>query len=85
MLSELREGDKLIGVKQSGKAIKEGRAAHVYIADDAVPGVVGPVMDLCKQTGTEITFVPTMKQLGDICGIKVGSAVAVLLRATPHN
>lgn len=80
MLSKLREGDKLIGVKQSGKAIKDGRAALVYVADDAASNVVSPILELCKQTGTEITFVPTMKGLGDICGIKVGSAVVVLLK-----
>lgn len=80
MLSALREGDKLVGIKQSGKAVKEGRARQVYIASDAAPNVVNPIVDLCKQTGTEITYVPTMELLGSACGIKVGSAVAVLLK-----
>lgn len=79
MLSELRDGEKIIGVKQSSKAIKGGRACVVYIAEDAAERITGPVTALCKQTGTKIVMVPTMKQLGEACGIEVGSAVAVLL------
>lgn len=80
MLSKLRTGEKLIGVKQSGKSIKEGKAVLVFIADDAAPRVTDPIKTLCKETGTEIVMVPTMKELGDACGIEVGSSVAALLR-----
>lgn len=80
MLSKLRQGDKLIGVKQSSKAITEKRASLAFVAEDAATRVTGPIMALCKETGTEIIMVPTMKELGEACGIQVGSAVAVLLK-----
>ena len=35
MLSELRTAHKVIGVKQSKKAIRDGAAAEVYVALDA--------------------------------------------------
>jgi len=37
-------------------------------------------MALCAQRGIPVTAVPTMKQLGEACGISVGSAVAALLK-----
>lgn len=80
MLSRLRQGDKLIGVKQSSKAITEKRASLVFVAEDAATRVTGPIIALCEERGTEIVKVPTMKELGEACGIQVGSAVAVLLR-----
>lgn len=80
MLSKLQEGDKLIGVKQSVKAIKEKKASLVFIAEDASSHVTEPVCTLCKETGTEIIAVSSMRELGEACGIRVGSAVAVLLK-----
>ena len=80
MPHKLREGEKLIGVKQSSRAIKEGRAGTCYIAEDASEKVTGPIVALCTETGTTLVRVPTMAELGDACGIKVGSAVAVLLK-----
>ena len=35
MLSELHSAHKVIGVKQTKKAIKDGKAAMVYVALDA--------------------------------------------------
>ena len=43
MLSELRTAHKVIGVKQSKKAIRDGAAAGVYIALGAEKRVGGRV------------------------------------------
>ena len=37
MLKELRAKDKVIGVKQSRRAIRDGRAQQVFLAVDADP------------------------------------------------
>ena len=39
MISELASQEKVIGVKQSRKAIREGRAKRVYLACDADPAI----------------------------------------------
>ena len=64
MLSELRTAHKVIGVKQSKKAIRDGAAAEVYVALDAEKRVVGPIYELCSETDTRITEITTMAELG---------------------
>ena len=80
MLSELRTAHKVIGVKQSKKAIRDGAAAEVYVALDAEKRVVGPIYELCSETDTRITEITSMAELGDAAGIDVGAAVVTVLR-----
>jgi len=68
------------GLKQSLRAIRDGRAAEVYLALDAQTGLRTSVMQQCSQSGITPVEVPTMAQLGKACGINVGAAVAVSLR-----
>lgn len=80
MLSELRTAHKVIGVKQSKKAIKDGTAAEVFVALDAEKRVVGPIYELCSETDTKVSEITTMAELGDAAGIDVGAAVVAVLR-----
>ena len=80
MLSELRTAHKVIGVKQSKKAIRDGKAQEVFVALDAEKRVVGPVYELCSETDTKLTEITTMTEVGDAAGIDVGAAVVTVLR-----
>ena len=80
MLSELHTAHKVIGVKQSKKAIRDGKAAEVFVALDAEKRVVGPVYELCSETDTKLTEITTMTELGDAAGLDVGAAVVTVLR-----
>lgn len=80
MLSELRTAHKVIGVKQSKKAIRDGKAQEVFVALDAEKRVVDPVYELCSETDTKLTEITTMTELGDAAGIDVGAAVVTVLR-----
>lgn len=73
------QGKKAVGVKQTSKAIKGGKALKVYIARDAEEKVTKPIIDLCGQNNIEIIYVNTMKELGHMCGIDVGAATAALI------
>lgn len=79
MLTQLKQGAKVIGVKQTRRAIDDGRAAVVFLAQDADPAVTAPVEALCAEKGVPVEQVAQMKELGSACGIAVGSAVAALL------
>ncbi len=79
MLAELKQGSKVVGVKQTKRAIQDGRAARVYLAGDADPRVTGPVETLCAEHSVPVAHVPQMRELGAACGIAVGAAVAALL------
>lgn len=80
MLSELRTANKVIGLKQSRKAVRDGIAAMVYVALDAEKRVIVPIYELCGETNTPIREIPTMAELGSAAGIDVGAAVVTVLR-----
>ncbi|WP_458863690.1 ribosomal L7Ae/L30e/S12e/Gadd45 family protein [Acidaminobacterium chupaoyuni] len=80
MLSELLEGPKSIGLKQSQRAVMEETAHCAYVAQDAESHVTEPFMALCREHDVTVYTVSTMKQLGEACGIDVGAAVVVLLK-----
>lgn len=79
MLAELKQGPKVVGVKQTKRAINDGKAARVFLAEDADPRVTGPIAVLCGERSIPVERVAQMKELGSACGIAVGSAVAALL------
>jgi len=80
LLSELETGKRVVGVKQSTKAIKDGVAAKVFLAEDAEDRVRAPFVEACGKGRIEIEMVPAMRELGAACGIDVGAAVAVLIK-----
>ena len=80
MLDALKKGSKAVGVKQTKKAVQSGQAECVYIAQNADPIVTDPVVGLCETHGISVNYVSSMSVLGEACGIKVGAAVAALLR-----
>lgn len=79
MLSQLKSAGKVIGQKQTVKAIRENRAKTVYFAADADERIVKPVVELCREHKVETVEVATMKELGEACKIDVGAAVAATL------
>ena len=79
MTQELASQDKVIGVKQSRKAIREGRARQVYLAVDADPAITDPVAESCEKAGIPVEQGCTMAQLGKACSITVGAAVVAVL------
>lgn len=76
----LKKEKKVIGLKQSKKAILEGRAAHVHVAADAQSHITAPILELCEKMHLSVTTWESMKSLGEACAIDVGAAVAVVLK-----
>lgn len=70
-----------IGTKQTKKAIEQGKAVEVFVAADADPQVIEPIILLCKQFGVIVHHVDSMKKLGKACGIEVGAATAAILNS----
>lgn len=79
MITELASQEKVIGVKQSQRAIREGRARWVFVACDADPVITSPVTRSCAEAGIPMHTGYTMAQLGQACRIAVGASVVALL------
>ncbi len=79
MLQELRTANKVVGVKQLRKALREGRAVRVFIAENADLRLTDPIRESCNAANVPTESVATMAELGEACGIEVGAAVAAIL------
>ncbi len=80
MLSMLSGANKVVGAKQVLRAIEAGTVIRVFIASDADVFVTRPVFDACRAAGIEIIEVPSMKALGEACGVQVKAAAAAIRR-----
>ena len=69
-----------MGIKQSTKSLKSREGKTLYVAKDAQAELIKPVVDLANVMNVEIQYVDTMKELGKLCGIDVGAAVALILK-----
>ncbi|MDW7739587.1 MAG: ribosomal L7Ae/L30e/S12e/Gadd45 family protein [Bacillota bacterium] len=69
---------KVVGTKQTIKALEKDEVSHVFLARDAEDKVIQPVIDLCKEKKLEPQYINTMLELGKLCGIKVKAAAAAI-------
>ena len=79
LISQLQTEHKVVGVKQSRKAVQRGEARLVFLAEDADPQITEPIQELCQSAGIPVEQVPHMKDLGAACGIRLGCAVAAVV------
>jgi large subunit ribosomal protein L7A len=72
--------EKVIGTKQTLKALEEGFVKELYIAEDAECKVVYKVVALAEKNDVPIIKVLSMKKLGKACGIDVSAATVAILK-----
>lgn len=68
----------IIGVKQTLKAMKNGRVKQVYIAEDADRFITLKVEELAKTLDIPCQRVDSKKKLGNACGIDVGASTVAI-------
>ena len=81
VLPDLTRGKVVVGSKQLRKALSKGSVRYVFLAENADPAVTEPIEAMCGQRNIQITWVPTMAELGRVCGIEVGAAAAAVIDA----
>jgi large subunit ribosomal protein L7A len=79
MLHRLKTSKKVVGAKQTIKALEKGTAQVVYIAQDADERIIRPIIDLAEGQNLPIVTVDTMVQLGKECNIEVKTATAATI------
>lgn len=80
MLEKLRTKEKVIGVKQSRRAVRDGLVQMVFLAADADPAMTEPLALQCAGCSIPVNEQFTMRELGQAAGIQVGAAVVALLK-----
>ena len=66
----------VVGTKQLRKALENGRAKWVWLAENADPAITEPLEALCLRMRVDYDWVPSKEDLGRRCGIEVGAAAA---------
>lgn len=82
MPDRLAKSLRVVGAKQTLKAIQAAQVEQVYLARDADEHVTGPIRKECESRGINIVEVETMAELGRACSIEVGAAVASVMKST---
>ncbi len=80
MIDELNTDRKVVGLKQTRRAVKEGTAAKVFVARDASAAIREELTALCGDKKVPVKLVTSMQELGESCGISVGAAAAAVLK-----
>lgn len=72
--------EKIVGIKQCIKFLKNSSSKDefkFFVAKDADDKLVNPIVQLAQDKNVEINYIATMKDLGQLCAIDVGAAVAI--------
>ena len=67
---------RVAGAKQVQKSLENGKAQHIYVANDAAKNLREKIINLAEEKGVTITYAESMAALGKDCGIQVPSAAA---------
>ena len=80
MISDAERQRLHIGYKQSLRALNENKAERLLIAADVDDKMKAALKKAADEHSINVTEIPTMQELGVICGIDVGSSCAVILK-----
>jgi large subunit ribosomal protein L7A len=80
MVYRLNTDNKVVGTKQVKRALANGKVEMVYIARDAEKKIINEIATICNENQIKITYVESMKKLGEACNIDVSAASAALLK-----
>ncbi len=80
MPAKLQSQDKVIGLKQTRKALNQNKVDRLYLAQDADDHLLRELREMAGEKNIEIVYVTSMKELGEKCGIAVGAATVALLK-----
>lgn len=78
-MHRLEHGLKVVGTKQTQKAIDECLVEVLYVADDAQPEQIEQLIADAQSKHIDIVNIPTMIELGRACDVEVKTATAALI------
>lgn len=78
-LEELRGARRVVGFRETQRAIERGRAKKVFIALDVDADIREAVTALAREKNIPFEFVPSAQELGRVCGIEVRSSCAAIV------
>ena len=79
MLEELTQAQRVVGAKQTRRALAAGQVKKLFLAKDADPALTAPLAELARSAGISVEEGATMAQLGAACQIAVAAACCAII------
>lgn len=80
MLTKLGQSkNKVVGKKETLKAIKAGKTDIVFLAKDVDKDIINEILSVISDDNVSIVTVENKLKLGRACGIDVSAACAAIL------
>lgn len=79
-MHRLKTNPKVVGKKQTLRALEKGQATVLYVANDAQKQVTIRSIELAKSQDLPIVYIDTMEELGKVCEVEVKTATAALIK-----
>lgn len=73
--------DKIIGLKQTLRAIQQDKVVQVFIASDVEEHIIRKINDSCTDKQIPIVALNlSQKELGKLCQIEVGASIIAITK-----
>lgn len=79
-LKLLKTEKKVVGIKQTKRNISDGNVKAVFVAMDADPMIINPIINECNKKKIEIIRIESSSILGKACSIDINCAVSAILK-----
>ena len=79
ILEKIDKNKVVVGAKQLRRALSKGTVKCVCLAENADPSITEPLAQQCQEQGIPCMWVSGMRELGQACGIEVGTAAAAVV------
>ncbi|GMQ58034.1 50S ribosomal protein L7ae-like protein [Vallitalea sediminicola] len=79
-MHRLKTNSKVIGMKQTLKALENEEVKVLYVAKDAQDKVTIRAIELAKSQEVPVVYIDTMEELGSVCDVEVKTATAALIK-----
>lgn len=79
-LEELRGAKRVVGFRETQRALERGKAKKVFVALDVDEHLRESIAALAQEKNVPLEYVPSAQELGRICGIDVRSSCAAIIK-----
>lgn len=80
ILKNLKSESKYyVGIKQLKRAVEKEKISYIVLANDAEESFKNQVEQISQQINVKVITVPKMKELGEVVGVSVPSAVVTVI------
>ena len=80
MRNDFNNNKKVVGTKETLKAIKKNQACKVFLAADIDEDLFKKIDDIVQQSNIPVEYIDSKLKLGRVCGVDVATASAALLK-----